>query len=58
MDLLRGSVDGMVEKARVARESQAMGRRIARSLMDTAVTRIQLTHKYTIELALLKVDLK
>ena len=36
----------MVEKARVARESQAMRPRIALNIIAAAMTRIQLTQKH------------
>ena len=42
---LRGGVDGMVGKVRVARESLATGRRIARNRIVTAMTLVQLTQK-------------
>ena len=42
-----GSFDGMVEKARVARESPAMARRIALNIIVVAMTRVQWTQMHT-----------
>ena len=41
------SVDGMVQKIRVSRESPAIGPRIALNIIAAAMTRVQLTHKHT-----------
>ena len=43
--MLRG-VDGMVQKARVARESQFMGRRIAQNIIAAAMMSVQLAQKH------------